>query len=219
MTNSPAPLVLYYCPGTCAFVPMLALELAGAQYTPHPIDLRKGEHKTPQYLAVHPAGQVPALSVGEDHLIQLVAIVDYLAGQFPHAEILPAEPIARARAMATLVWFNSTVHATFGRIFHPEGCAPDEAAQAAVRSAATAQYARLLDEIEARYQAAQQAGAPWLSGARAGVLDAYALCCVRWGELVGLAAADRPQLLAQLRKLADEPAFARAIAREGLPLP
>ena len=67
--------------------------------------------------------------------------------------------------------------------------------------------------------AAQQAGAPWLSGARAGVLDAYALCCVRWGELIGLAAADRPHLLAQLRKLADEPAFARAIAREGLPLP
>lgn len=212
-------LTLHYCPGTCSFVPMLALELAGAPYTAHLVDLRKGEHKTPEYLAIHPAGQVPALSVNDVHLTQIVAIVDYLAGQFPAANILPAEPLERARAMATLLWFNSTVHSTFGRVFHPEGCAPDAATQAAVRTAATAQYAALLDEIEARYRAAQQAGAPWLSGAHAGVLDAYALCCVRWGELAGIAAADRPHLLAQLRKLGDEAAFARALAREGLPLP
>ena len=39
----------------------IALEECGLKYNWHPIDLAKGEHKTPQYLALNPMGQIPVI--------------------------------------------------------------------------------------------------------------------------------------------------------------
>jgi GST-like protein len=39
----------------------IALEECGLKYNWHPIDLMKGEHKTPQYLALNPMGQIPVI--------------------------------------------------------------------------------------------------------------------------------------------------------------
>lgn len=212
-------LTLYYCPGTSSLIPMVALELAGAPYTPKLINLLKGEHKTPEFLTLNPEGQVPLLSDGDHHLNQLIAIVDYLAGKYPQAGILPTQPIARARVLAMLVWFNSTLHGTFGRAFKPAGFVNDEPAQAALSHTAKAQYAALLRELESRLLSAQRAGSQWLDGDRPGILDAYALCCLRWGGMINIPASDTPHLQAQLRKLVDHPAFARVIELEHLPLP
>src|SRR5205085_7116645 len=39
----------------------IALEECGLAYNLHPIDLTKGEHKTPQFLALNPMGQIPVI--------------------------------------------------------------------------------------------------------------------------------------------------------------
>ena len=39
----------------------IALEECGLPYTLHPIDLTKGEQKTPQFLALNPHGQIPVI--------------------------------------------------------------------------------------------------------------------------------------------------------------
>ncbi|MFN2645466.1 MAG: glutathione S-transferase family protein [Burkholderiales bacterium] len=39
----------------------IALEECGLKYNWHPIDLAKGEHKTPQFLALNPMGQIPVI--------------------------------------------------------------------------------------------------------------------------------------------------------------
>src|SRR4051794_37748262 len=39
----------------------IALEECGLTYKLHPIDLPKGEHKTPQFLAMNPMGQIPVM--------------------------------------------------------------------------------------------------------------------------------------------------------------
>ena len=39
----------------------IALEECGLKYNWHPIDLLKGEHKTPQFLALNPNGQIPVI--------------------------------------------------------------------------------------------------------------------------------------------------------------
>ena len=43
------------------------------------IDLTKGEHKTPEFLAINPNGKVPALEDGEVRLWESAAIMCYLA--------------------------------------------------------------------------------------------------------------------------------------------
>ena len=39
----------------------IALEDCGLKYNWHPIDLAKGEHKRPEFLALNPMGQIPVI--------------------------------------------------------------------------------------------------------------------------------------------------------------
>ncbi len=55
---------LYYAPKTRAGRVRWMLEELGVPYELHRLDLASGEHRTPEYLAVHPLGRVPALLDG-----------------------------------------------------------------------------------------------------------------------------------------------------------
>ena len=44
-----------------------------------PVDLSKGEHRTPEYLAINPNGKVPALEDGDIRLWEANAIMCHLA--------------------------------------------------------------------------------------------------------------------------------------------
>ena len=64
---------LYYCPGTCSFVPHVMLELVkeskGQDFSSTMITLRTGEHLKPEYQAINPRSQVPALIVDGQFLL------------------------------------------------------------------------------------------------------------------------------------------------------
>ena len=52
---------LYAAPTSNGMRARIALEECGLSYKLHPIDIPKGEHKTPQFLAMNPMGQIPVL--------------------------------------------------------------------------------------------------------------------------------------------------------------
>lgn len=52
------------------------------------VDLAKGEHKTPGYLAINPNGKVPALEIGDVKLWEADAIMAYLA-RFAGSDLMP----------------------------------------------------------------------------------------------------------------------------------
>src|SRR5262245_20107489 len=62
----------------------------------HPLDLGRGEHRLPSYLALNPNGKVPALVDGDLVLWESSAIVLYLAEQRPERGLVPANAGARA---------------------------------------------------------------------------------------------------------------------------
>ncbi len=207
-------LKLHFAPGACSFVPHAALELAGAVFEPSLVKLHKGEHRTPEYLAINPKGQVPVLVDGDEVITQIVAICLYLDAKFPDAGLLPATGLARTRALQTLAWMNNTVHPTFTHVFMPHKFTPDETAQKAVKAHAVQTYRDLLGDIE---QLAQQAS-PWLGGDKPGVLDAYALTLLRWGGYAGIDPATMPATWALAQRFAALPSVARAVERERLEL-
>lgn len=211
-------LKFYYGLVSCSFVPHVMLELAGASYEATLIRLQKGEQRAPEYLAINPRGQVPALVADDQVITQVVGIASYLDALFPQAGLIPTEPLARARFMETLAWMNNTAHPCFTRLFMPHHFSDDKAVQAGVKAHAAVQYPQLLEELQATVAKAQTAGQPWLSGAQCGALDAYALLLLRWASLVGINPEGFPQLWAYAQRVAEVPAVARVLAVEKLPL-
>lgn len=84
-------LTLFYWPGGSSLVPHIVLEEIGASYERKLVNLAKGEHKGARYLKINPRGKVPALSIDGSVLTENVAILTYLARQFPAAHLLPRD--------------------------------------------------------------------------------------------------------------------------------
>jgi len=66
------------------------------------VDLAKGEHKQPAYLAINSFGQVPAIDDGGVVLADSNAILVYLAQKYGNGRWLPADPIGAARVQRWL---------------------------------------------------------------------------------------------------------------------
>src|SRR5262249_15920135 len=129
-------LILYYWPGASSVVPHIVLEEIGAPYELQLVDFARGEHKSASYFKINPHGKVPALAVDGMVLTENVAILTYLAKQFPQARLLPQNIIDEARCISMMSWFARTVHPTFARIIRPERFVDDTAAHVSLRDTA-----------------------------------------------------------------------------------
>ena len=63
-----------------------------------PIDLRKGEQKTPEFLKLNPYGKVPVLTDGETVLYESCIINEYLDEKYRDPPLMPADLGKRAKA-------------------------------------------------------------------------------------------------------------------------
>ncbi|HSV78761.1 MAG TPA: glutathione S-transferase family protein [Ramlibacter sp.] len=209
---------LYFAPGACSFVPHSLLETLGAPYEPVLVKLHKNEQQEPAFRAINPHGQVPVLVDGDQTITQILAILTWLDAKFPDAQLLPREPLARARALETLAWMNNTVHPTFTHFFMPYKFAESQQAQDDVKAHAARVYPGMLAEIEALAQRTVGQGQPFINGDQLGPLDVYALTLLRWGGFAQIDPAQFTTLWAHVQKIAELPGVQRAIARERLVL-
>jgi len=82
-------IVFYHNPRSRAQMVHWMLEEAGALYRIVLIDLEKGEHKTPAFLALNPMGKLPTIVHRGVVVTETAAIIAYLADTFPAAELAP----------------------------------------------------------------------------------------------------------------------------------
>ncbi|MGH8669581.1 MAG: glutathione S-transferase family protein [Burkholderiales bacterium] len=200
-------LQLYFSPGACSFVPHVGLEAAGAEFEPKLVKLHRGEHRTPEYLALNPNAQVPVLVVDGKPLTQIVAISDFLDRRFPQAALLPADAWERTQALSRLAWMNSTPHTTMTRFFFPERYAESESARQEVRQRAAQDFRGHLARLQ---EALPEKTYP--------LHDAYAFTLLRWGGFAGIDPGTLPSLRRQVEKAAQSAAFKAALARERIAL-
>lgn len=80
----------------------LMLSLLKLEYEWVRVDLMKGEHKSPEYLAMNPFGQVPLLVDGEKQLADAQAILVYLARQYGGEQWLPLAALPMAQVIRWL---------------------------------------------------------------------------------------------------------------------
>src|SRR6201998_4878852 len=95
-------LILYYAPNACSLVPYVTLTEAGAPFEVHPLNFRKSQHMTPEYLRLNPKHKVPVLVIGGGTLTENVAIQTWIARNFPAAKLLPVDPMKELQAIYLL---------------------------------------------------------------------------------------------------------------------
>jgi len=90
-----------YFRSTASWRVRIALNLKGIEATLIPHHLRKGEQRSPDYLAINPQGLVPALEIDTSKvLIQSLAIIEWLDERFPIPALLPEHSFEKAKVRA-----------------------------------------------------------------------------------------------------------------------
>src|SRR5919112_5539531 len=112
-------IVLYYAPIACSLVPYVTLTEAKANFESLPVNLRKGQQNTAEYLQINPKHKVPVLAVDGRLLTENVAIQTWIARAFPHAEVLPADPWQELEAISVMSWCASGIYPFLARINSP----------------------------------------------------------------------------------------------------
>jgi glutathione S-transferase len=132
-------LILYYAPNACSLVPYVTLTEAGAPFEVHPLNFRKSQHMTPEYLRLNPKHKVPVLVINGAPLTENVAIQIWIARHFPAAKLLPADPMQELHAISLLAWCASGIHPFLSRINSPPRVCDLPGAEASVRRLAQQQ--------------------------------------------------------------------------------
>lgn len=204
-------LTLYFAPGACSRVSLIALEETGAQFETRPVAFMAGEHKAPDYLAKNPAGKVPLLLIDEEPLAQNVAILTYLARAFPDAKLMPftGDAFNDARMLSHLSWCASDLHPLVTRLRIPNFFCDLPGAPERVWELAEAPMKAQLASAEARLK-----NSLWLLGEQWSAVDAYVYWV--WFRIsgAGFSGKDFPNLVAHSERIEERPAVKRALQRE-----
>jgi glutathione S-transferase len=94
---------LHYSPGSCAMAPHIALAETDVEYELIRVDLKGGEQRSPEFLAMNPLGRVPVLETPLGLLTEVSAILGYIASVAVLHRLIPDDDFDAA-AMAS---FNS----------------------------------------------------------------------------------------------------------------
>jgi len=102
-----------YFRSSAAYRVRIALNLKGIAYETVSVHLVKdgGHNKRPEFRAVNPQMRVPVfVTPGGEHLLQSLAIIEYLDETQPEPPLLPKDPIGRAKARALADLIACDIH-------------------------------------------------------------------------------------------------------------
>ena len=167
------------------------------------VDIRAGEQRRPEYLALNPNGKVPTLTVDGAPMFETLAIQLWLGEQYGVARGLwpAAGTPERLQAMSWCAW----AYVSFGAMLVRLVVASQ--GDAALRHEAHAAAARegldqLLGVLDDRL-----AQKPWLPGAGYSLADLVVASAVGYGALLGAPVASHPHVQAWLAKVQARPAM------------
>ncbi|XP_016474265.1 glutathione S-transferase T1 [Nicotiana tabacum] len=90
---------------------LIFCKLNGIEFEEVPIELSKGQHRSPEFAEINPMKQVPAIVHGSFTLFESHAILRYLASAFPEVadHWYPSDLQKRAKIESVLDWHHSNL--------------------------------------------------------------------------------------------------------------
>jgi GSH-dependent disulfide-bond oxidoreductase len=199
-------LKFYYNTGPNPTKVALFLEESGLDYEKVPVDTRKGEQFTPEYLAINPNAKAPSLTDGDVTVFDSNAILLYLGEKT--GKFMPADtPENRGQLLSWLMFIASGVGPYSGQSVHFQRYAPEKLPYAINRYRFEAQrHYKILDD--------RLASRKYLMGDTYTIID---MAAWGWARLLPVVLDDAASAgLPNLKRLVDEinarPAAGRALA-------
>lgn len=190
-------ITLYYSPQTRATGARILLEELGAPYDLHVLNMKAGEQRQPDYLAVNPLGKVPAIRHGEALVTEQVAIYVYLADLFPEAGLTPAlDDAIRGPYLRWIAYYGASFEPAVIDRFMKHTPAP-------VTQSPYADYDSMLGALET-----QLAEGPYLFGERITAADILWGVAFNWTMMFGLVP-KKDVFVRYAERIASRPAFQR----------
>jgi len=197
-------LTLYHAAPSRSSIARWMLEELDQPYDIQLVDLKKGEHRQPAYLAVNPMGKVPALRHGDAVITEAAAICCYLADAFPEARL--SIPVGDPRRGEYLKWL----------FFGPSCVEPAVTERAFPRSEPAPRSTLGFGDFETVMDVLARAAAaadPYLMGEQFTAADVVIGSQLRWGIMFRLIP-ERPEFAAYVGRLEERPALKRATAED-----
>ena len=164
-----------------------------------PIDVAKGETRTPEYLAMNPNGMVPTLVDGAETLWESRAIMQYLAAKKPAAGMLGKNETERAEVTKWLTWDAAHLSRHAGAVLYEVAIKPmfgmgkpDMAAVATAQEQVKRFYGVLDKSL---------AGKKYLVGDALTIADLSLACAFTYADMVGVPLDGFPNIKSWLARI------------------
>ncbi|HEY8122627.1 MAG TPA: glutathione S-transferase family protein [Myxococcota bacterium] len=157
------------------------LQELGVPFEAVRVDLAAGEHRTPEFLALNPAGKVPVLVDGDLVLTESAAIPFYLADKFPEKGLLPSDAAGRGEAYRWSLFAVTELEQPLWRIQRHTALYPEAdriPADVALASREARAAATILDD--------HLKGREFVAGRRVSVADFIVAYTLDWASARGL---------------------------------
>ena len=200
---------LYYSPGACSLSDHIVLEWIGQPY--EAVRLSSKQRQSPEYLAINPAGAVPAFEDDGWVLTQNAAILNYLADRFPEAG-LGGDGSLRGRAEVNkwLAMANADIHPAFHPLFGAPAYLQDPALVGLSKQAARNKLRVMFERVDR-----QLAGRDWIAGSRS-IADPYLFVVTRWALAMDVDLTGLDHLHRFFDRMLADAGVQRALQQEGL---
>ena len=177
----PPKMKLYGFPPTRSIRALWTLRELGVDFEFITVNLMAGENRRPEFLAINPAGKLPALVDGDLVLTESVAIVLYLAGKYPDKGLLPAGLEPRAQVDRWLLFTATELEQPLWRIARHTALYPEEKRLPGEVLLARQDFQDMAPVMETHMR-----GRPFLVGDCVSVADLVAAYTLDWANEIHL---------------------------------
>ncbi|MDE3735075.1 MULTISPECIES: glutathione S-transferase family protein [Pseudomonas] len=202
MTSQNRQVTLYHCPYTRSTGALTLLEELGADFTLHVMNMKTGEQRKPEFLAINPMGKVPTLTHGDAVVTEQVSVYLYLADLYPEAKLAP--PLGDPLRGPYLRWM-----VFYGSCFEP--AVVDRVQKREPIPEARSPYGDFDSVMKTLIS--QMKDGPWLLGEQFTAADVLWGSALNWTTQFGLIP-EVPAIKDYIARFVERPAYQRALAKD-----
>jgi glutathione S-transferase len=170
------------------------------------VNLAKGEHLKPEFMAINPAAKLPVLVDGEIVLTESAAIVLYLAEKHPQKRLMPTDVRGRAELNRWLLFTVTELEQPLWRISKHTNLYPEADRIPAAVTLARRDFTQIIGVLDTRLRER-----PYVLGEHVSVGDFVLAYTLDWANELKLLD-DRPTLRSYMERMYARPKAAMRIA-------